>query len=229
MPYTLTIGFIWFALAAMIGLVVGWVLRSAPASRQVSRARKQVLHEVEAEIAELRERTTTLGIAAEERDRLQAELELMKERQPVAETAVSPEGDAVASDSLVVKAGRESVSDDPVDESAPDQHSHSAPAALPDVELGSAVLGRRLVQDDLKAVVGIGPAIERLCHEVGIRTWWDLARAEPETLRSMLADAGPRYGRHNPSTWSEQATRFAEGRWEDARTFETDQAAERSQ
>ena len=78
------------------------------------------------------------------------------------------------------------------------------------------MLGRRIVQDDLKAVVGIGPAIERLCHGVGIRTWWDLAGAESDTLTSMLADAGPRFGRHDPSTWSEQAKRFAEGRWAEA-------------
>ena len=32
-------GVIWFALAVMIGLVVGWVLRSATASRQVAVAR----------------------------------------------------------------------------------------------------------------------------------------------------------------------------------------------
>ncbi|NBS29055.1 MAG: hypothetical protein EBS76_00800 [Actinobacteria bacterium] len=80
MPYTLTVGFIWFGLSAVIGLVVGWVLRSASASRQVSRARKQVQHDLEQEMAELRERATTLGRVAEERDALQAEVESMKAR-----------------------------------------------------------------------------------------------------------------------------------------------------
>ena len=79
MPYTLTMGFIWFALAAMIGLVVGWVLRSATASRQVARGRKQVRKELASEIDHLRERATTLGRSAEERDRLQVELESLKE------------------------------------------------------------------------------------------------------------------------------------------------------
>ena len=72
-------GLIWFALAAMIGLVVGWVLRSAAASRQVARGRKQVRKELASEMDDLRERVTTLGRSAEERDRLQVELESLKE------------------------------------------------------------------------------------------------------------------------------------------------------
>ena len=228
MPYTLTIGFIWFALAAMIGLVLGWVLRSAPASRQVSRARKQVQHELEAEIADLRERAMTLGKAAEERDRLQAELELMKERNVAAPSEIKSDDELVIGTPQPVEVVSQEEGDERSDESAVKEHDRGVSQTLPDVELGSAVLGRRIAQDDLKAVVGIGPAIERLCHGVGIRTWWDLARAEQETLRSMLSDAGPRFGRHDPATWSEQAKRFAEGRWEEARSFEDAQAAERT-
>lgn len=229
MPYTLTIGFIWFALAAMIGLVVGWVLRSAPANRQISRARKQVQHALEAEIAELRERATTLGKAAEERDRLQAELEMLKERIQTSDAPLHSGDEAVENSTGPNEVVSERTHDEQAENVAHEEPAERAVHALPDVGLGSAVLGRRLVQDDLKAVVGIGPAIERLCHGVGIRTWWDLARADPETLRSMLSDAGPRFGRHDPATWSEQAKRFAEGRWEDARTFEEALAAEKNQ
>ncbi len=208
MPYTLTMGLIWFALAAMIGLVVGWVLRSAAASRQVARGRKQVQKELASEIDDLRERATTLGRAAEERDRLQAELESLKELHLALEG--SPSSAASTDSDDAVSEGDEGTEED----------SATATPSLPDIALGSSVLGRRIVQDDLKAIVGIGPAIERLCHGVGIRTWWDLARAENDTLTSMLADAGPRFGRHDPSTWSEQAKRFAEGRWDEARAFE---------
>ncbi len=208
MPYTLTMGLIWFALAAMIGLVVGWVLRSATASRQVARGRKQVQKELSSEIDDLRERVTTLGRSAEERDRLQAELELLKEQHLASEG--SPFGEVPTDSDDAVPEG---------DEGAKEASANATPS-IPDVALGSSVLGRRIVQDDLKAVVGIGPAIERLCNGVGIRTWWDLAGAENDTLTSMLADAGPRFGRHDPSTWSEQAKRFAEGRWDEARAFE---------
>ncbi len=208
MPYTLTMGFIWFALAAMIGLVVGWVLRSATASRQIARGRKQVRKELASEIDDLRERVTTLGRSAEERDRLQVELESLKELHLALEG--SPFGAASTDSDDVVFEGDEGT----------EEASATATSSLPDVALGSSVLGRRIVQDDLKAVVGIGPVIERLCHGVGIRTWWDLAGAENDTLTSMLADAGPRFGRHDPSTWSEQAKRFAQGRWDEARAFE---------
>lgn len=208
MPYTLTMGLLWFALAVMVGLVVGWVLRSAAASRQVARGRKQVQKELASEIDDLRERATTLGTAAEERDRLQAELESLKEQHLASEG--SPSGEVSTDNNDAVPEG-----DGGIEEARA-----TAASSLPDVGLGSSVLGRRIVQDDLKAIVGIGPAIERLCHGVGIRTWWDLARAESDTLTSMLADAGPRFGRHDPSTWSEQAKRFAEGRWDEVRAFE---------
>jgi predicted flap endonuclease-1-like 5' DNA nuclease len=201
-------GLIWFALAVMVGLVVGWVLRSAAASRQVARGRKQVQKELASEIDDLRERATTLGTAAEERDRLQAELESLKEQHLASEG--SPSGEVSTDNNDAVPEG-----DGGIEEARA-----TAASSLPDVGLGSSVLGRRIVQDDLKAIVGIGPAIERLCHGVGIRTWWDLARAESGTLTSMLADAGPRFGRHDPSTWSEQAKRFAEGRWDEVRAFE---------
>jgi len=229
MPYTLTVGFIWFGLSAVIGLVVGWVLRSASASRQVSRARKQVQHDLEQEMAELRERATMLGRVAEERDALQAEVESMKEHLMAPVVEVDNTDDATRTDDELDEPRSDGVDGEPQIQSQQESSVEESIDSRPDVALGSAVLGRRLVQDDLKAVVGIGPAIEGLCHGVGIRTWWDLARAEPETLRSMLADAGARYGRHDPSTWPAQAKRFAEGRWDEARTFEASLAAERNQ
>ncbi len=229
MPYTLTIGFIWFALAAVIGLVVGWVLRSAPARRQVLRARKQVQHELDAEITALRTQVTTLHGVAEERDRLQSELESMRELHHASESESKSEGNSDTGESTLVEADSEIASGDQVDETASDESDDEVPHTLPDVELGAAVLGRRLVHDDLKAVVGIGPAIERLCHEAKILTWLDLAGAEPEALKSTLSDAGARFGRHDPLTWPEQARRFAEGRWEEARAFEEALVADRNQ
>lgn len=114
-------------------------------------------------------------------------------------------------------------------ERQPEVEAEAAPEVQPALDLDAAaeVLGRRLVLDDLRAVSGIGPAIERLCHGIGIRTWWDLATAETGTLRSMLADAGPRFGMHDPTTWSQQARLLAEGRWEEFRALEARLAAQR--
>lgn len=191
MPYTLAAGILWFIAALIVGLVAGWVLRSAAAGRQVARARRRQQAESEAEMATLRERASDLERAADERDRLKAELEQLR----------------LASERPA----------EPVTE----------PAGTTDLDAAAAVLGRRVTHDDLRAIIGIGPAIERLCHGIGIRTWWDLATADAPVLKSMLADAGPRFGMHDPTSWPQQARLLAEGRWDEFRALEARLAAQR--
>ena len=197
MIYTLAIGILWYLVALGLGLVTGWVLRSTAASRQVSRARRRQQSESEAEIAALRERASDLERAAEERDGLKAELERLRA------AAERPAPDNA----------------EHVDEPAPE------PAL--DLDAASAVLGRRIALDDLRAISGIGPAIERLCHGIGIRTWLDLATTEIGVLRSMLADAGPRFGMHDPTSWPQQARLLADGRWDEFKELEARLAAQR--
>ncbi len=62
-------------------------------------------------------------------------------------------------------------------------------------------------------IEGIGPKIETLCHGIGIRTWHDLSTTEASLLRTMLADAGPRFRTHDPATWPTQAALLAAGHW----------------
>lgn len=142
-------------------------------------------------MATLRERASDLERAADERDRLKAELEQLR----------------LASERPA----------EPVTE----------PAGTTDLDAAAAVLGRRVTHDDLRAIIGIGPAIERLCHGIGIRTWWDLATADAPVLKSMLADAGPRFGMHDPTSWPQQARLLAEGRWDEFRALEARLAAQR--
>lgn len=75
--------------------------------------------------------------------------------------------------------------------------------------------GKKIKQDDLKVVEGIGPKIEGLLHEIGIKTWRELADAPIEKVQQMLDDAGPRYRIHNPATWSKQAGLAADAKWEE--------------
>ncbi len=82
-----------------------------------------------------------------------------------------------------------------------------------DLGAGAEVLGYTIKLDDLKVVEGIGPAIEALCHDREIRTWRLLGDTSPEVLREMLDAAGPHYRVHEPSTWPEQASLLARGRW----------------
>ena len=49
MPYTLMKGLGWFVAALVIGIVIGWLIRSFTARRQVARARAQHVDALEME------------------------------------------------------------------------------------------------------------------------------------------------------------------------------------
>ena len=68
-------------------------------------------------------------------------------------------------------------------------------------------------EDDLKVIEGIGPKLEQVLKEAGIRTYRDLAAKTPEELQAILDAAGvARIS--NPQTWAEQAKLAADGDWE---------------
>jgi large subunit ribosomal protein L27 len=94
----------------------------------------------------------------------------------------------------------------------------TAPAAVaaPAAKASTITLpsGKKVKQDDLKMIEGIGPKIEELLHNAGIKTWSDLAAAETETVQAVLDEAGPRYRMHDPATWAKQAALAATGQWE---------------
>jgi large subunit ribosomal protein L27 len=73
--------------------------------------------------------------------------------------------------------------------------------------------GKKIKQDDLKMIEGVGPKIEGLLHDGGITTWQELADAPLEKVQTILDEAGPRYRIHTPSTWAKQATLAANAQW----------------
>jgi predicted flap endonuclease-1-like 5' DNA nuclease len=103
MSYTLMKGLGWFLAAFVIGLVVGWLVRSVAAKRQVARARA---HHVDAvEMERLRGRVANLEPVLAERDRLRAELEQFRggapqgapgEPEPATSLAATPDLAAAA-------------------------------------------------------------------------------------------------------------------------------------
>ncbi len=206
MPYTLMKGWAWVLLGVLLGIFIGWLLRSIAAKRQVARARNHHVDSVELE--RLRGRVANLEPVVVERDRLRAELE--QNRSEAAASSVR----ADANDTPVASDDQLSAADDSTEAAASSGEIASAPAA-PDMSRAQAALGRPITADDLQVVEGIGPKIESLCHGIGIRTWFDLSTTEVSLLRTMLADAGSRFRRHDPSTWPEQAGLLAAGRWDD--------------
>lgn len=107
----------------------------------------------------------------------------------------------------------------PVEKEAPKAET-KAPAAeeKPKVSKSEKITlpsGKKVSQDDLKLVEGVGPKIEGLLNDAGIHTWQDLADAPTEKVQAILDEAGPRYRMHDPATWSKQAKLAAEAKWEE--------------
>jgi large subunit ribosomal protein L27 len=120
---------------------------------------------------------------------------------------VIPQGAAVAQPAAPAKAPKTAAA--PVSTA-------TAEASAPAGKAASITLpsGKKVKQDDLKLIEGIGPKIEELLHNAGIKTWSDLAGAPVETVQAVLDEAGPRYRMHDPATWAKQAALAATGQWE---------------
>jgi predicted flap endonuclease-1-like 5' DNA nuclease len=85
MPYTLMKGLGWFLAALVLGIVIGWLIRSVTARRQVAKARLQHVDAVELE--RLRGRVANLEPVVAERDQLRAELDAARSAQMPGSTA----------------------------------------------------------------------------------------------------------------------------------------------
>lgn len=203
MPYTLSMALLWVSLAVLLGIVIGWLMRSVVAKRQIERARTNHLDTVEME--RLRGRVAELEPIVAERDRLRGELDSCR----AAGTTIEPAEELVEE---TPAAGAEPAP-------AAEETTPTGQVEVPDVVVAQAILGTAVVIDDLTVIDGIGPKIADLCQGIGIQTWRDLAQTEVSLLRTMLHDAGPRFRSQDPSTWPEQAGLLADGRWAEFRAL----------
>jgi predicted flap endonuclease-1-like 5' DNA nuclease len=223
MPYTLVKGLVWVVLALLIGGVIGWLLRSLRSRRQIAKARAAAVAAAAAagpveatELERLRRRVAELEPIVVERDRLRAELEpIVVERDRVRAAIESVRPTLTSRDPSL----------DPASSAA---HSFALERPRPpDVAAAAAVLGREIELDDLRVVVGVGPAIESLCRRIGIRTWWDLATTETSLLRTLLTEARPGLATDDSASWPLQARLLAEGRWAEFKALTDELAAGR--
>lgn len=79
---------------------------------------------------------------------------------------------------------------------------------------------QKFAKDDLKIVEGIGPKIENLLHQAGIKTWQTLADASVERLQGILHAAGERYRLADPHTWPAQSRMAAHGQWAELEAYQ---------
>ena len=83
-----------------------------------------------------------------------------------------------------------------------------------DAKEANAAFGQTITENDLKLVEGIGPKIEALFHNFGIKTWKDLSETPADKCQEVLDSGGKRYRIHDPASWPMQAKMAYEGHWE---------------
>jgi large subunit ribosomal protein L27 len=235
--YTLSTWALWLVVAALIGGVMGWLLRS------IGKANHGEVDAARAEADQLRRRVGELEGANTNLQRVIAEMDAQRAAattiEPTSASAAepAPAGAAAAVSAATVSSAELVELELKI---AEQQHwiselrvrlwnsearnrdlqavvdSHVVAAAPPDPDVAEAarVLGMSVRVNDLTVIEGIGPAIAHLCINRGITTWWSLANADLALLRSMLAEAGPKYQVHDPASWPQQARLLANGQWE---------------
>lgn len=67
--------------------------------------------------------------------------------------------------------------------------------------------------DDLTVIEGIGPKINELFKDNGIKSFADLSKQTVTQMRAILDKGGARYRIANPSTWAQQADLAAKNQW----------------
>jgi len=82
------------------------------------------------------------------------------------------------------------------------------------------IFGKKIKENDLKIVEGIGPKIEELFHNFNINTWKLLAETSVEKCQEVLKSGGDRYRAHKPNTWPKQAQLAYEGKWQELKDWQ---------
>jgi len=80
-------------------------------------------------------------------------------------------------------------------------------------KLTSTTSNTKASKDDLTKIEGIGPKIQELMHKAGISTFKKLSNSKISVLKDILSKAGPRFTMHDPSSWPEQSSLAAAGKW----------------
>lgn len=225
MWYTLGTWAWWLVFAALIGGVVGWVLRS------IGAAKNGEVKAAKAEAERLRGRVAELDGVASQLERVMAELEQQQAVLPapaaaplaVATGSAAPEELAALRtqvgeqqhwiSELRVRLWNSEAKNRDL-QAVVDSHIVAAAPPEPDLAEGARVLGQPVRMNDFTLIEGIGPAIAHLLVNRGVTTWWSLANADLALLRSMLAEAGPKYQVHDPTSWPQQSRLLANGDWD---------------
>jgi len=79
--------------------------------------------------------------------------------------------------------------------------------------------------DDLTVIEGIGPKINDLFKNAGLKTFAQVAAASVPQMRKVLDDGGPRFRIANPGTWAQQAGLAAANKWTELKKLQDELSA----
>ena len=181
-------------IAALLGFLIGYFLEKGRCKKKCD-----ILDE---EIASLKEKIRKLE---EEKLKLQSDIRKAEEEKVTLQSDVRRMDDEIATLKLTIEKLEK------------EARLLAEQAALKAVQVPHA----KVVADDLKVVIGIGPKIARLLMDHGITTWKALSETSPATIREiLLKEGGERYRIHNPETWPHQALLLLEGRWDELKELQ---------
>lgn len=89
-----------------------------------------------------------------------------------------------------------------------------------DADTAKEFFGKKIKEDDLTLVEGIGPKIAALMQEAGFTTWAKMGAASIEELQTVIDNAGERFSLHKADSWPMQAELAAQGRWEELKKLQ---------
>jgi large subunit ribosomal protein L27 len=95
-----------------------------------------------------------------------------------------------------------------------------AAASAGKIAEASELWGKKIVQDDLQIVEGIGPKIKEIFNAGGISTWAQLAETPVERLQELLDAAGSSFSAHNPGTWPQQSAMARDAKWSELKAWQ---------
>lgn len=101
-------------------------------------------------------------------------------------------------------------------------HAFEEPPISFDGTLAATVYGKKIKENDLKIVKGIGSKIEKLYHQAGINTWQALSETSTEQSQTILDAGNENFSMHNPETWAGQAKLAYEGKWQELKNWQDD-------
>ncbi len=164
---------------------------------------------------------------AEEASRAAAEAKLAAEAADKAAADEKAKAEAVAA-AAAVAAAKEAAESKAAQEAAEAAAKAEAEAAAKAAEeekeaetaLAAAETLAATAEDKLTKIEGIGPKIESLLKEAGIKTFVALSETQTDAIKAILEEAGSRYRMHDPTTWPKQAKLAAEGKWDELNEYQ---------